>query len=309
MLNFILDALIYAGVFGILAISLNLEAGFTRLMNYGKVAFFGVGAYTSALLALNGYNFIVALVAAVIVSGFAGFLISLPTLRLREDYFAIVTVSFGEILRLFFVSEAWLTNGTRGLPGIPRPLADIISSNNYLLFYTPVVFFFLALSYLIATRIVNSPFGRVLKSIREDELAATSLGKDIFAFKTQSLIIGSSMAGIAGSLFSYHLRFISPDMFFPVLTFSIWTMMIIGGIANMRGAILGALLIQTFERGMAIIKDYLFLPIDPLNFRIIVIGFILVLFMMYKPEGLIPEEKNQSISNTLADKYGNPENR
>ena len=113
MINFILDALIYAGVFGILAISLNIEAGFTRLMNYGKVAFFGVGAYTSALLALSGYNFLVTLVAAIFMSALAGFLISLPTLRLREDYFAIVTVSAGEILRLFFISEAWLTNGTR----------------------------------------------------------------------------------------------------------------------------------------------------------------------------------------------------
>ena len=299
MLNFILDALIYTGVFGILAISLNLEAGFTRLMNYGKVAFFGVGAYTSALLALNGYNFIFTLIAAIFMSALAGFLISLPTLRLREDYFAIVTVSFGEILRLFFVSEAWLTNGTRGLPGIPRPLTDVIPINNYLLFYVPIVFIFLFACYLIATQIVNSPFGRVLKSIREDEVASKSLGKDIFKFKTKSLIIGSSMAGIAGHLFSYHLRFISPDMFFPVLTFTIWTMMIIGGIANIKGSILGALLVQTFERGMSIVKDYIVLPIDPLNFRIIVIGFILILFMIYRPEGIIPEEKNQSISTRL----------
>ena len=265
MINFILDALIYAGVFGILAISLNIEAGFTRLMNYGKVAFFGVGAYTSALLALSGYNFLVTLVAAIFMSALAGFLISLPTLRLREDYFAIVTVSAGEILRLFFISEAWLTNGTRGLPGIPRPLADIIPTENYLLFYTPVVFVFLLACYL----------------------------------KTKSLIIGSSMAGIAGHLFSYHLRFISPDMFFPVLTFTIWTMMIIGGIANIKGSILGALIVQTFERGMSIAKDYVALPIDPLNFRIIVIGFILILFMMYRPEGIIPEEKTKSIYTRL----------
>jgi len=291
LLNFMLDTFVYIGVFGILAMSLNLEAGFTRLTNFGKVGFFGIGAYTAALLALNGYNFIISLILAIIISGIAGFLISLPTLRLREDYFAIVTVASGEILRIFYISESWLTNGTRGLPGIPRPLTELIPVDNYLVFYTPLVFFFVIICYIISQQIVYSPFGRVLKAIREDEIAAQSLGKNIFQFKTKSLIIGSSMAGLAGHLFAYHLRFVGPEMFLPTLTFSIWVMMIIGGISNIKGPIIGSVLIVSFERGMAVIKDQISLPIDPLNFRIIVIGFVLILFMIYRPEGIFPEEK------------------
>ncbi len=290
ILSYLLDTLIYIGIFAILAISLNLEAGFTRLMNFGVAAFFAIGAYTTALLTLNDVPITVSFFAAILLAGLAGFLVALPTLRLREDYFAMVTIALGEILRNFLTSEDWLTKGTRGLSGIPRPLFTPFYEN-YLVFYTFLVYFFLIICYLFAERTVRSPFGRVLKAIREDEKATQSLGKDTFRFKTLCFVIGSCMAGIAGFLFAHYFTFIAPDMFAPTLTFSVWTMMVVGGSANNIGVVFGALAIQLFERTTRFLKDLVVVPVDPNNIRLIAIGLLLIMFVIYKPRGILEEEK------------------
>ncbi|PWB49954.1 MAG: branched-chain amino acid ABC transporter permease [Candidatus Methanoperedenaceae archaeon] len=288
--DYILDTLIYIGIYGILAISLNLEAGYTRLMNFGKVAFFAIGAYASALLSIAGAPFLAGLVVGILLSAMFGFLVALPALRLRADYLAIVTLSFGEILRLFFLNEQWLTNGPMGLRGIPQPLFSVLD-NNYLVFYTVMVFVFLIICYAFSEKIMNSPFGITLKAIRDDEDAVFAFGEDTFRFKVKVFIIGSAMAGISGALFAHYIAFISPDMFFPSLTFSVWTMMVIGGSANNLGVIAGAFLIQFLERGTRFIKDFADLGIEPSNLRIIIIGILLILFILYKPEGIIKERK------------------
>lgn len=290
MIDYVLDTLIYIGIYAILAVSLNLEAGYTRLMNFGKVAFFATGAYTSALLSIAGVPFVVGLLFAVLISSISGFLVALPTLRLRADYLAIVTLSSGEILRLIFLNELWLTGGPMGIRGIPQPLYNVFE-NSYLLFYAILVFIFVLLCFIFAEKIINSPFGRTLKAIRDDEDAAQAFGKNTFVFKLKMFVIGSAMAGISGSLFAHYIAFISPDMFFPSLTFSVWTIMVIGGKANNMGVIFGAFLIQFFERGTRFLKDFVLLPIEPHNLRIIVIGLLLVLFILYKPEGIIKEKK------------------
>ena len=293
VLDYLLDALIYIGIYAILAISLNLESGFTRLMNFGVAAFFAIGAYTTALLTLNGVPIAISFFASVVLAGLAGFLVALPTLRLREDYFAIVTIALSEILRIFLTSEDWLTNGTRGLPGIPQPLSSIFSED-YLLFYAVLVYFFLFICYLFAERIVRSPFGRVLKAIREDEQATESLGKDTFRFKTSCFVIGSCMTGIAGFLFAHYFTFIAPDMFAPTLTFSIWTMVVVGGSANNKGVILGALLIELFERTTRFLDAFVVIPVDPNTLRLIIIGLLLIVFVIYQPRGIMEEEKTKT---------------
>lgn len=290
--DYILDTLIYIGIYGILAISLNLEAGYTRLMNFGKVAFFAIGAYASALLSIAGAPFLTGLTAGIILCALFGYLVALPALRLRADYLAIVTLSFGEILRLFFLNEQWLTNGPMGIRGIPQPLYSVFH-DNYLVFYTVLVFIFLVICYIFSEKIMNSPFGITLKAIRDDEDAVSAFGKDTFRFKVKVFIIGSAMAGISGSLFAHYMAFISPDMFFPSLTFSIWTMMVIGGSANNLGVIAGAFLIQFLERGTRFIKDFVDIGIEPSNLRIIIIGVLLILFILYKPDGLIKERKRR----------------
>lgn len=290
--DYLFDTLIYIGIYGILAISLNLEAGYTRLMNFGKVAFFAIGAYTSALLSIAGAPFLAGLTAGIILCALFGYLVALPALRLRADYLAIVTLSFGEILRLFFLNEQWLTNGPMGIRGIPQPLYSVFHGN-YLVFYVVLVFVFLFICYIFSEKIINSPFGITLKAIRDDEDAVSAFGKDIFRFKVKVFIIGSAMAGISGALFAHYIAFISPDMFFPSLTFSIWTMMVIGGSANNLGVIAGAFLIQFLERGTRFIKDFIDIGIEPSNLRIIIIGVLLILFILYKPDGLIKEIKRR----------------
>src|SRR4030065_1862710 len=232
--DYFLDTMIYIGIYAILAISLNVEAGYTRLMNFGKVAFFAIGAYTSALLSIAGAPFIVGLIAGIFLCALFGFLVALPALRLRADYLAIVTLSFGEILRLFFLNEQWLTNGPMGIRGIPQPLYFVFE-DNYLFFYAALVFLFLIICYFFSEKIINSPFGITLKAIRDDEDAVSAFGRDPFQFKVKVFMISSAMAGTSGTLFAHYIAFISPDMFFPSLTFSIWTMMVIGGSANNLG--------------------------------------------------------------------------
>ena len=283
--------LVYIGIYAILAVSLNLEAGYTRLMNFGKVAFFAIGAYTSTLLSIAGVPFIVGMLAGMLLCALFGFFVSLPTLRLRADYLAIVTLSFGEILRLFFLNELWLTNGPMGIRGIPQPLYSAF--DNYTLFYVALVYALLLVCYVFTERIINSPFGRMLKAIRDDEDAAQAFGKNTFLFKIKVFVIGSCIASISGTLFAHYIAFISPDMFFPAVTFSVWTMMVIGGKANNLGVILGAVMIQVFERGTRFLKDFVVLPVEPYNLRIIVIGLLLILFILYKPDGIIKERKSR----------------
>ncbi len=290
LIDYALDTLIYIGIYAILALSLNLEAGYTRLMNFGKVAFFAIGAYTSAILSIAGAPFIIGMLAGMLLSAIFGFLIALPALRLRADYLAIVTLSFGEILRLFFLNELWLTNGPMGIRGISQPM---YSGDNYMLFYVLLVYASLLICYVFAQRIVNSPFGRMLKAIRDDEDAAQAFGKNTFLFKVRIFVIGSCIASISGTLFAHYIAFISPDMFFPSLTFSVWTMMVIGGRANNLGVIFGAFLLQFFERGTRFLKDFVILPVEPSNLRIIVIGLLLILFILYKPDGILKERKSR----------------
>ncbi len=291
LLDYVLDTLVYIGIYAILAVSLNLEAGYTRLMNFGKVAFFAIGAYASALLSIAGAPFIVGMLAGMLLSALFGFLVSLPTLRLRADYLAIVTLSFGEILRLFFLNELWLTSGPMGIRGIPQPLYSAF--DNYTLFYVALVYASLLVCYVFAERLLNSPFGRMLKAIRDDEDAAQAFGKNTFVFKVRVFVIGSCMASVSGTLFAHYIAFISPDMFFPAVTFSVWTMMVIGGKANNFGVIMGAVMIQVMERGTRFLKDFVVLPVEPSNLRIIVIGLLLILFILYKPGGIIKERKSR----------------
>lgn len=292
--DYVLDTIIYIGIYAILAVSLNLEAGYTRLMNFGKVAFFAIGAYTSAILSTAGAPFIAGMLAGILLSGLFGFLAALPTLRLRSDYLAIVTLAFGGILQLFFLNELWLTNGPMGIRGIPQPLYSDFE-NNYMLFYASLVYAFLLICYALAEKVINSPFGRTIKAIRDDEDAASAFGKNTYLFKIKVFVIGSCMASVSGSLFAHYLAFISPDMFFPSVTFSVWTMMVIGGKANNLGVITGAVMIQVFERGTRFLKDFVVLPIEPYNFMIIVTGLLLILFVLYKPDGIIKERKGRGL--------------
>src|SRR3989338_7415697 len=258
--SYIIHLLILIGIYAILAISLNLSMGFAGLLNIGHVAFYGIGAYTAS---------------------FFGFLLAIPTLKLKGDYFAIATLGFAIVIENIFKNWISLTRGPLGLPGIPKPgiFGFSISGFSYLI----LVAFFLLAVYLFSRHITNAPFGRVLKAIREDELAASSLGKNIVKYKTQVLMISAFFAGIAGSLYAHYITFIDPSSFTIFESILIISMIIVGGLASIRGAVVGAVILVLLPELLR------FLPLPSFAIgalRQMIYAGLLVYLLIKKPNGI-----------------------
>jgi branched-chain amino acid transport system permease protein len=278
------------GIRALLALGLNVQWGMTGLVNLGVVAFFGIGAYTAGLLAVSGVALPLAWVAALATSGIAGAALALAALRLREDYLAIVTLGGAEVLRLFLLNETWLTRGANGITGIPRPLSAWFPAH-YDVFYLGLVAAVVALVYAVLERVRRSPFGRVLRAIREDETVAAVAGKAVVRFKVQAFVIGAVIAGLAGVLFGHYLAYIEPNMFLPQETLFVWLALILGGSGNNRGAIAGAVLLLGLLEGSRFAKDAIpFLTGTRLAAaQQMLVGLLLVVLMIRRPEGLLPE--------------------
>jgi len=276
-------------IYAIFAMSLNLEVGYTGLFNFGHVAFFGIGAYVSALLTLHGVAFEWALVAALIAAGFSGFLLSIPSLRLRGDYFGIATLGFGEMIRMIFQNEVWLTKGPMGLPGIPKPVLfsyRFATLPQYLL----LTLGFATLTFFVLRSIVRSPLGRVLKAIREDEVAAVALGKNVFLFRVKSFVIGSVLAGLAGTLWGHYTTFISPGDFTLLETILVLLIVVLGGKGTEWGPFLGAVVLIFFQESLRFLR----LPAEWTRYlaplQQMIFGGLLVILMIFRPEGILREE-------------------
>ena len=299
-LLYVLDLIVFIGIFGIISLSLNLEFGFAGLANFGKVAFFLIGAYTYALLSNIGVPFYLCLVAGALISAIFGLIISLPALRLRADYLAIAILAFGEILRLIVKSEDWLAGGDWGVSVAPAISVAGASHRVDALINIGLVYFCLAICFIIVQLLANSPYGRAMRAIREDEIAAEVLGKDRAKFKAQALMLGSAMAGVAGGLYVQYHYSVLPGMFMPMITFTVWIMVLLGGPGNNWGVLLGAALVQIFERGSNIVKDYFVLPIDPSNLQYILFGALIIFVLLYRPQGLLRESKVRTKAQRLA---------
>jgi len=282
-----LDIIVYIGIFGIVALSLNWEFGFAGLANFGKVAFFLIGGYTYALLSQTGLPFYLCLIAGSLISAIFGLVISLPALRLRADYLAIAVLAFGEILRLIVKSEEF-AGGNWGIRVSPI-FAWTGSSLIFRLENVGLVLLCLLICFLVVQLLANSPYGRAMRAIREDEVAAEALGKDKSKYKAQALMLGSAMAGLAGGLYTQYLYNVVPEMFMPMVTFTVWIMVLLGGPANNWGALLGAALVEIFERGTNIAKDYFVLPITPSDLQYILFGALIIFVLLYRPQGLLKE--------------------
>jgi ABC-type branched-subunit amino acid transport system permease subunit len=299
LINFLVYLAIMMGIYGILSLSLNLQYGFTGLANFGQVGFFCVGAYVSTIIVLVfKMPFILGLIGGMVMAGFYGYVISIPTAKLKEDYWAIVTLAAAEIVRIFFLNEDWVVGGgpyqggSFGIGGIPQPLRALFSAYTYPLFYLAIVLVCLASTYLIINTLTESPFGKVIKSIREGDNLPQALGKDVKAFRIKVMAIGGCFGGLAGSLWAHYHGFVSPNQFMPLETFIIWAMVIVGGKANNRGAILGAVIVLVFYNSTRFLKDYI--PIEEVtlaSLRMVVIGILIVVAMLFMKEGLIKEKK------------------
>jgi branched-chain amino acid transport system permease protein len=280
------------GIRALLTLGLNVQWGLTGLVNLGVVAFFAIGAYSAALLAVTGVALPLAWASAIVLAAVAGIVMAMVALRLREDYLAIVTLGFAEVLRLFLLNEAWLTKGANGVTGIPRPLHAVFG-RHYDLFYLAVVLAAVALVYWTLQRVAGSPFGRVLRAIREDETVAAVAGKSVFHFKVQAFAVGAAIAGLAGIFFAHYLAYIEPNMFLPQETLFVWLALILGGSGNNRGALLGSVVLLGLLEGSRFAKDVIpFLTgVRLAAAQQMLVGIILVALMIYRPDGLLPERR------------------
>lgn len=433
MLDYLTTLVILTGIYALFSLGLNLQWGFTGLINFGQVAFMTLGAYATVLLSQSGVPLILAVLVGAAIAALLGLLIGLSTLRLRDDYLAIVTIGVSELVRLVALNEEWLTRGPSGIYGYPLPLekltpnglgksfligtltyivgialwklwqgirqslkqgsrllvlknscgwaiygisgvgvlygilrgaqrlkqanavppgiqglalflllvgfcllyswiakkliplmpewsrgltllsgvmvtgfalwlyiAGAIALYNYsyragLMWLLVVV---LAVTFWYLERLVRSPWGRVIKAIREDEQVTKALGKNVFAYKLQSLMIGGFIAGIAGAFYAWQLTFINPDGFIPLITFQAWIIVVLGGAGNNLGTLLGAIIYWAYDTVTRfILKDIV--PLDDARlgaFRIMVIGLILMVLMVWRPQGILGKKAELTLS-------------
>jgi len=288
-MDLLLHLCVVIAIYAIFALSLNVEVGYTGLFNFGHVAFFAIGAYTSALLTLAGVPFVWSLPAALAMAGLCGFLLSIPALKLQGDYFGIATLGFGEILRMIVNNEVWLTKGPMGLPGIPRPeLFGIVFDS--LPRYLVLSSCFALLTFAVLGFVVLSPFGRALKAVRDDETAAEILGKNAYRFKIKSFAIGSVFAGLAGVLWAHYTTFIGPGDFTLTETILVLLIVVMGGKGTFLGPVVGAVVLIVFQESVR------FLRLPPEWTRLLgplqqmIFGLLLVVLMVFRPEGIIREK-------------------
>jgi len=283
-MEYILHILIMIGIYSILSVSLNLIAGYTGLLSIAHAAFYGVGAYVAGLMAINLHSpFLVNMFCAIIISGLLGALVGIPSLRIRDDYFVIATLAFQFITSSVLNNWISLTRGPLGLPGIPQPTIfglNISSHLNYLMLVSILCVLTLWLTY----RIIRSPFGRVLKAIREDEVFAQTAGKNIAEYKVLVFMIGAGMAAVAGVMYAYYISFIDPTSFTVMESIFIISIVIIGGAGSMWGPVVGAIVLVLLPE----LLRFLGLPSSvAANVRQIIYGGLLVAFMIWRPQGLL----------------------
>ena len=301
----------FAIVFALLAIGFNLQWGYTGLFNAGIAGFFLIGAYTAAIAItapsppatgypghLGGYQLPVAVGAllAMVLAGSAAALIALPTLRLRADYLAIATLAFAEVVRTIAINLEPITAGTIGIVGIPRLLEFSGPNKPYLTTATIVgVGAAIILVLLVALHfIVESPWGRVLRGVRDDEEATMAVGKNAFWYKLQVFAIGGALMGLAGWFSVMALPYLEPaGSFAPAVTFSIWVMVIVGGAGNLKGSIVGAFVVYGLEWGSVQLKDLAPPELkDTIPYiRLMVVGVLLIVLIIYRPDGILREKK------------------
>jgi branched-chain amino acid transport system permease protein len=291
-----------ASILSIAVLGLNLQWGNTGLFNGGVVAFFGAGAYGTLILGgipqdgmMGGFElpYLVALFGGMVIAGGVAWVVGLLTLRLRHDYLAIATFGVAVAFENLARNAAWL-GGAQGIRGFERPLRDTFGNGfTYNLLFFAFVLILLILTYLFLERLIQSPFGRMLRAIREDETAAQSLGKSPSRIRLTAFIAGSVIMGLAGGLYATFYAFISPQDVLPILTFQIWAMLIVGGAGNNKGAVMGTFLIwgAWTASGWALSR---FAPLEVQlytgSIQFVLIGFVIVGMLMWRPQGLFPEK-------------------
>jgi branched-chain amino acid transport system permease protein len=325
VVSFLVPTLATMAIFSVICIGLNIQWGYTGIFNFGVAAFFMIGAYTAAIVTkapadgefatyIGGFGtalsavplpaagewlpFLVAVIAAAALAALLALLLGWPTVRLREDYLAIALIGAAEVLRRIATEERWLVNGSRGLSGIPRPLAGLVDADTYRYLFLILCLGLLAIVYVLADRGIRSPWGRVLRAIREDEEVTAASGKDVVAFKMRGFVLGSAIMGAGGAFYAFQQGAISPDAFTHFFgTFIFWAMLIAGGSGNNIGAIVGVYVIWGLWSTTLQLQGYdlpAFIQARIPHLRDMLVGLIIVAVLLLNPKGLVPERARVS---------------
>ncbi len=270
----------YSGINIILAVSLNLVNGFTGQFSIGHAGFMAAGAYMSAFLTMTfphwagpivGLNFFFNTIAGGLLAAAAGFAVGLPSLRLKGDYLAIVTLGFGEIIRVVLLNiEA--VGGARGMYGIHHSAS---------IFWTG---FWVFICCFTVTRLMNSTHGRAFLSVREDEIAAESMGVDTTKYKVRAFVISSFFAGVAGSIFAHYLCYLNPSSFAFMKSIDVVVMVVLGGMGSISGSFVAAIIITLLPEALRPLQE-----ITTIDFRMVIYSLTLIVLMLTKPQGLFGE--------------------
>jgi branched-chain amino acid transport system permease protein len=287
-MEYLIHLAILFSIYAILGVSLNLIVGYTGLLSVTHSAFYGLGAYATAiLLTTTGIGFFFSLFIGIAIAMVASLLIGIVLSKFDDDYYALASLGFNTIIFALFLNWQALTRGPLGIPGISRPeLFGFTFSSN--LSFLLLTFTFLLLTFYLSRFVVNSSFGRVLKAIRGDEKAIQVFGYNTVYYKLTIFVISAGMAAVAGSLFASYITFVDPSSFNVMESVFILAIIILGGLANMRGAILGALFLILLPE---ILRFVGFPPDIAAQMRQVTYGLILVLLMLYRPQGLLGEYK------------------
>ena len=307
---YVLHVLVLIMVYMVLAMGLNILPGFCGLLDLGFVGFYGIGAYTAGLLTIH-YNMSFWLIVplAVLNGALFGVLLGAPTLRLVGDYFAIVTFGFSELVVLFLTNEIWLTRGPLGIPGIAPISLDVtwlatllgVDERWRYAFRGEVPYYYLAmvmvaLVFLVMTRVEDSRLGRAWLAIREDPMAAASCGVNLFAYKVIAFAVSTGIGALAGAFLARWTLFISPDMFKFWESFLVLCMVVLGGLGNIRGALVGSAILIALGEVLRVALPKLGLPADT---RFLAYGLIMVVIMRFRPHGLFTQVAESTMQSGL----------
>ncbi|MFP5259685.1 MAG: branched-chain amino acid ABC transporter permease [Acidobacteriota bacterium] len=308
--TYVLHVLVLIMVYMVLAMGLNILPGFCGLLDLGFVGFYGIGAYTAGLLTIH-YNMSFWLIVplAVINGALFGMLLGAPTLRLVGDYFAIVTFGFSELVVLFLTNEIWLTRGPLGIPGIAPISLDVtwlatllgVDERWRYAFRGEMPYYYLAmvmvaLVYIVLRRVEDSRLGRAWLAIREDPMAAASCGVNLFAYKVIAFAVSTGIGALAGAFLARWTLFISPDMFKFWESFLVLCMVVLGGLGNINGALVGSVILIALGEVLRVVLPKLGLPAET---RFLAYGLIMVLIMRFRPNGIFTQVAESTMQSRL----------
>ncbi len=287
-MDYLIHILILISIYGILGLSLNLIVGYAGLLSITQAAFYGIGAYVTAiLLTTTGINFFVSILLGMVITGVLSLLIGYVLSKFKDDYYALGSFGFNVIIYSIFLNWQDLTRGPLGIPGIGRPSLFGFSFSDNLSFLILAIVLGLII-YGVCVYVTNSSFGRVLKAIREDEQAIKVFGYNTLWYKLAIFVIGAMMASVAGALFASYITFIDPSTFTLNESIFLLAIIILGGLANNRGAVLGAVILILLPE----VLRFVGFPSDiAAQMRQVVYGLILIFLMLYRPQGMVGEYK------------------